>query len=130
MRIPKLVDTQAGQRWVVRYRDAAGWQSSQRFDEDVEAQKFALDLDRYGSARAEQMLYARLVPDASQAAKLNEWIDTYISTRSRASAGTRAKYRTSWLRSFGPRLGHLPIDQITGDDVARAVMDLSEVEGL
>jgi integrase len=130
MRTPKRVDTANGVRWVVRYRDAGNRQTSQRFDSEPEATKFCIDLDAYGPARAEQLLYARLEPAQSDVPTLDQWIDKYIATRSKASPGTRAKYRTNWARSFGPEIGNLPIDQVTGDDVARVVIKLSEVDEL
>lgn len=130
MRTPIKFDTARGERWQVRYRDTASRETSQRFDTEAEALKFCIDLDAYGVSRAEELLYERLSTPEGDIVTLDQWIEKYIRTRTKASAGTKAKYRTNWKRSFGEKIGGLPITKITADDVAEVVIWLSEEEEL
>ncbi len=131
MRTPKRCVTAKGDvRWRVRYRDASGVQTSVTDGSKVELEKFCLDLDAYGPTRAEELLFARLSDDAApDVIRLDDWVARYIATRSKASPGTREKYEQIWASSFGPEIGHLPIDQVTPEDIARVIIDLSENRG-
>lgn len=134
MRTPTSYTTAAGEmRWKVRYRRGStpkAPQTSQTFDGQPEALKFCIDLDAYGWSRAEELLYARLDVASSSTLTLDEWVESYIQTRSKATEGTKAKYRSNWARYFGKQIGRLPLDQVGPDDVARVMIDMSIRQGL
>lgn len=131
MRTPKMFDTDDGPRWRVRYR-RDGSQTTQTFTSEAEADKFCIDLDEYGAARADQMLYDRLAKDKAdaEAPALDDWIGTYLDDVCDANQATRDKYRRNYDLHISPVLGTLTLGQITDDDCRRLVRTLGEKKGL
>lgn len=129
MRTPKRFDTKNGPRWRVRYR-RDGRQTTQTFDTQAEADKFCIDLDAYGAATAEQMLYDRLAAIEVTTPTLDEWVATWLDDICDANAATRDKYRRMYARHISPMFGTLPIERITEDDCRRLVRALGETKQL
>lgn len=97
-------------------------QSSETFATKREADEFAKWLDALGPQGALDQLY-----EAEQQAAvptLDVLAGDYIALRTGITDGTRHTYERTWGRIWSPRLGHLPANRVTSDDVARAVNDL------
>lgn len=115
--------------WTVRFRYGVSektgkpGQTSETFDTKKEADRFALDLDRLGPQEALE----RLLESAQQTTvpTLNQLAADHIAHLTGIEEGTRKTYTRLWSRTWGPRIGNLPANRVTRDDVAKAVNDLS-----
>lgn len=125
---PEKYSTKAGKRWKVRYR-LNKRQTSQTFDNEPEALKFAIDLDAYGPERAEADLYDRLANIENPTPTLDAWLNVWLD-HSSASKGTRSKYARNYELHISDRLGTLPLNRIDRADAVAFVRHLSEEKEL
>lgn len=97
-------------------------QTSETFDTRREAERFAALLAAVGPQDA----LDKLAEDAQRAAvpTLDQIAADHIENLTGIEEGTRTTYRRLWERVWSPRLGYIAADQLTRDDVARAVNDL------
>lgn len=120
------VSRKTGYAWRVQARDA-GKMIQETFSgdnaRDVEraARQFAALTDRVGIAEARRIRDERTGAQRRGVPTLAQWATEYLDKaggKSReANDGTRAGYRAILDSSILPRLGELPIDAITEDDV-------------
>lgn len=99
-------------------------QSSETFPTKKRADEFATWVKKLGPQGALDMLY-----DSEQQATvptLDELATDYIALRPSVEPGTRKTYERLWARVWSPRLGSLPANRVTTDDIARAVIDLGD----
>lgn len=95
-----------------------GVQCYQTHDTITSAQKAAQLMDQIGVEAALEVIVARTENHTTPS--LREWCHEHIDTLTRASDGTKARYRRMVELDLGP-LGPLPIDAITESAVARWV---------
>ena len=109
-------------RFKVRYRHA-GKQSSQTFGTRKEAERFAVLLDALDPQGALDQLYdeaqLRDVPTLDQVAA------QHVEHLEGAGRAHKVKSQRLWERTWGPRLGRLPANRVTRDDLIRALDDLA-----
>lgn len=91
------------------------------------ARQFARLAERVGMGEAIRIRDERTNNSRrEQSPTLAEWIDTYLDKSTGILAavtdGTRATYRTIADTTIIPRLGELPVDSISDDDIARWVV--------
>lgn len=87
-----------------------------------QAEQFVKWLDALGAQGALDQLY-----ETEQQVKvptLDEVAADHIAHLTGIEEGTRTTYSRLWDRVWSPRLGHIPANRLTRDDVARAVNDL------
>lgn len=123
----KIERLQSG-RYKVRFRhgtNRAGTgprQASETFSTRRAAEDFARWLDALGPQDALDRLYAgeqqAAVPSLDQVAA------EHVGQLPGIEHGTRVQYERLWTRVWSPRFGTLPANQITRDDVNRAVNDI------
>ena len=97
-------------------------QTSESFPTKRAAERFAKWLDALGPQGALDQLY-----EAEQQAAvptLDEVAADHVEHLTGITDGTRLTYTRMWARVWSPRLGHLPVNRLTKDDVARAVNEL------
>jgi len=128
MRTPKRIARRDGtEAWQVRYR-LAGANRCQTIDGEDLAAEFCTWLSRYDASRAEDLLMAA-------------WPRTRTGPRCRRSTSgpiamsAPARRRPRGPRQmpqagFGKRFGDLPVDRLTPEDIATAIIEMSEDEGL
>lgn len=117
MKVPHGIEREvrvSGDRWRVRYRDAAGARRSRTFT----------DLDTAAAFQAQVRLAARAgdlgTLDAGRQLTRDfaaEWWRDYAATN--LTARTRAKYATCWNAHALGHLGHLPLRQVTPQVIGR-----------
>lgn len=106
-------------KWRVQFRiDGKGKQET--FETEKEATRFANAVDRVGGKVAREQLESRS-NRASHSPTLTEWTNKYLDPASGIltgiQPGTRDGYRRIADNGFLPRLGDIPIDEITHDDI-------------
>jgi len=111
--------------WQVRFRHA-GKERSQSFDNERDGKEFARLVDDLGPEHALRILSDR--SGAATAPPLAIWCAEYVDNLSGVQEGTRGRYRRIVETRLG-RLGKMPIDVITADDVAGWVNGLHGVSG-
>lgn len=116
--------------WTVRFRhgrNKAGTgkrQTSETFPTKREADRFARLLADLGAQGALDQLY-----EAEQQADvptLDVIAADHIALLTGIESGTRKTYERLWERVWSPRLGHLPANRVTTDDIRRAVNQLGD----
>lgn len=123
MRKPKALDTG---RYQVRFRHGVSpktgkpMNTSETFATMREATDFAKWLDALGPQGALDKLYAEGEQKADTPT-LDEIAEDHIASLSHVEPGTRHRYRGVWSRTWGPSVGHMPVDQVELDDL-RAVV--------
>lgn len=120
MRTP--TKTAAG-TWKVRFRYNQR-QTSETFDTRRAADRFCRLLDALGPAGALDQLYAG--DQAPDVPRLNAIAADHIAHLTGIEPGTRSRYLRMWDRIWSPRLGFLPANQVTRDDVALAINELAQ----
>lgn len=98
--------------------------TSETFPTKREAEQFAKWLDALGPQGALDQLY-----EAEQQATtptLDVIAADHIALLPSITPGTRNTYTRMWERIWSPRLGHLPANRVTADDVKRAVIALGD----
>lgn len=110
-------------RYKVRYRHA-GKQTSQTFDKAAEAKRFAQLLDALGPQRALDQLFEE--QQVGGTVDLNQIAADHIDLLTGVEPGTRLTYTRLWARTWGPLIGHIPANQLSRDDIARATNVLAE----
>ena len=56
---------------------------------------------------------------------LDEWAERYIDSRTGVTDGTRHNYRSTYRLTYGQHLGQMRLGQISRDDIARALNQLT-----
>lgn len=126
MRSPKRLDSG---RWQVRFRHGISpktgkpVEASESFDTKREAEEFAKALDLLGPVEALKRLYDG--EQASLAPTLDQIAADHIAHMEGAGKAHRIKSQRLWDRTWGPRIGSLRADQVTRDDLIRALDDLA-----
>lgn len=116
----RQVEQLASGKYKVRFR-YAGRQSSESFDRKSEAQKFAKMLDALGTQGALDWLATTDWTQADEVPSLDQVAADHIALLTGVEEGTRKTYTRLWARTWSPLLGGSPVDQLSRDDVARAV---------
>lgn len=110
-------------RYRVRFRHHDR-QTSETFDHLRDANKFAKLLSALGPDRARAELYGN--PTAlADTPTLNTVAADHIRYLTGIEDGTRLEYSRLWARTWGPLLGHLPVDLVSRDHVKDAVNTLA-----
>jgi integrase len=99
-------------------------QSSETFPTKRAAEDFARDLAALGPQGA----LDRLFEGEQQAAvpTLDTIAADHIALLTGIESGTRKTYERMWERVWAPRIGHLPANRVTADDIRRAVNQLGD----
>lgn len=98
-------------------------QTSETFDRKRDAEQFAVWLDALGTQGALDRLY-----DAEQKARtptLTQVAAEHIDHLEGAGAGHKLKMQRLWERTWGPRIGDLPADEVSRDRLVKALGDLA-----
>lgn len=114
----RAIEPTASGRFKVRFRHG-GRQTSETFDTRREAERFARWLGALGAQGALDQLYEG--ERAADVPRLNEVAEDHIKHLTKANDGTKLTYRRMWERTWGKHLGHLPVNQVTRDDLARVI---------
>jgi len=109
-------------RLQVRFR-LNGKQTSETFDTKREAEDFAKALDLLGPQGALNRLYEG--EQIATTPTLTQVATDHIDNLHEVEPGTRTKYRRTWDRTWGPRIGATPVDQITLDLLKKTFADLA-----
>lgn len=129
---PQRRSSKTGQTaWRVRFR-VNGRQRGETFYTEGSAQEFCDWIRIFGPARALELLATReqvTAPAAPASPTLDEWAERYIAALPGASGSTKAEYRSSYRHSFGRLLGHVRIDTLDREAVARAIGQLQKIGG-
>lgn len=122
------VARKTGYAWRVQARDASGKMRQETFkSEDARtaeraAEQFAKLAERVGITEASRIRDERAGSSRRRVPTLAEWAETYLDPAGglarAANPGTRAGYRAILDATILPRLGEMPIDAITDDDVS------------
>ena len=117
-------------RWKVRYRyglNKAGTgtrQCSEMFPTKRQADQFCAWLEALGPQGAIDQLYES--EQQATVPTLDALAADHIALLTGIEAGTRKTYERMWERVWSPRIGHLPANRITTDDIRRAVNQLGD----
>lgn len=99
-------------------------QTAEQFDTRKQAEQFARWLDALGPQGALDQLYA--AEQDATVPTLDRLAADHIEHLTGVEPGTRKTYTRLWDRTWGPRVGHIPANQIGRDDISRAVNDLAD----
>lgn len=100
---------------------------SASFPDMPSARRFEREVERFGPEHALDVLGRRTGTHLTSGVPLlREIVDHHIDHLTGVTPGTRAEYRRTAARSFLPKLGELPVDVITRDDVSKWVIWYSE----
>ncbi|MGI5222219.1 tyrosine-type recombinase/integrase [Nocardia sp. CA-290969] len=117
--------------WQVRYYIERGGKlrrTSQTFDDEVAAVRWAALLDRVGPERAESVLTAQLAAGAAATMTIGQWLRRYADRLTGIEEETRRKYVRFIERDVDPFMGGLPIGAYTEElDAAWVVYLETEV---
>jgi len=114
--------------WQVRYtitRAGRPVATSQVFDDEVAAARWAGLLDRVGPERAEAILLAQLGVEASPTITVADWLRRYADRLQGVEDATRARYHRYIDLDVAPFFGDLPIGAYTEDLDAAWVLYLA-----
>lgn len=116
---PKIITLTDGRiRYRVRFRlGATGSPVSETFDTPEGAYKFIELIERVGGAEARRIRAASDRSHDSTPTLRTAFTEHLDALAASATPGTIDSYRAVAERTWLPRLGHLPIDQITEEDV-------------
>lgn len=114
-----------GTSYTVLYRHE-GKQRSDRFDTRKQAERHVERIKRLGVDAARRILHAERESNPEHMPTVAEQLDRHISSLSGVQADTVTSYRTIAKQVAGTALGHLPLDAVTRDDVARWVREQQE----
>lgn len=116
---PKPVKRRDGTlRWRVQFREHRGSSpTTETFDTPEEAQRFIDYADRFGWTEARRLRDGMLSHDLD-IPTLGEWFEQHLEAlASHATPGTVAGYRTEAARTWLPRLGSIPLDILTREQI-------------
>ena len=99
-------------------------QASETFDTRRDALEFCGWLDALGPQGAIDQLYA--AEQQAAVPTLDAIAADHIALLTGIESGTRKTYERLWDRIWSPRLGHLPANRVTADDIRRAVNALGD----
>jgi integrase len=102
--------------WQVRYTITRGGRrtpTSQTFDDEVAAVRWAALLDRVGPERAESVLAAQLEAAAAAELTVGEWLRRYAARLTGIEEATRHKYMRYIERDVDPFMGSMPVGAYT-----------------
>lgn len=102
----------------VRYRHG-GRQTTTSFDDPAQAVAFQQNVDRFGSAKALEILNANQPADALTVA---QWVEKHIDTRTGITKGVVARYRRILDLDIAPSIGGIPLASLKSEDVAEWVL--------
>lgn len=118
-----------GYAWRVQARDDQRKMRQETFYGDdprtveAAARPFGQLVDRVGITEAARIRDARDAQSGNQVPTLAEWIDSYLDPEAGLltgiSPGTREAYRRMAAATIKPRLGELPVNEVTDLDVTR-----------
>jgi integrase len=116
--------------WRVRFR-INGKQIGETFYSPHAAGEFCDWIRLFGPARALELLRAQtpVVDTSAVIPTLDEWAARYIDSLAGASGSTKAGYRSSYRHSFGKHLGHIRLDLIDRETIARTIGTLQKTGG-
>lgn len=122
----RRVSSDGTEAWNVRFRvaGAKSRETSKTFLTYDAAARFARLLDDVGPKRALEILEARAVSD-DRMPTVASWCAAHIEHLSGVQDDTRKRYEAYVRRDLG-RLGHMPLDAVTHEDVSRWVNDMSK----
>lgn len=122
----RKIETLPSGRYKVRFR-RGGKETSMTFSTKPKAVQFVkwLDALRVEGAVAQQAAAGKR-PVESSAPTLDLVAADHIEHLTGVEHGTRVRYSRMWQRTWGPLIGGTRADQLTKDDVARAVNKLGE----
>lgn len=124
------VDSSSHTTYKVRFRHGISpttgrpLQTSESFSERKDAEQFAKWLDAVGPQAALDLLYAG--DQAKTVPVLDDVAAAHIEHLTGIEDGTRLGYTRLWGRTWSPLLGQLRADQVSADDVRRAVNELAK----
>jgi integrase len=113
----------------VRTRNAAGRQTSERFDTKREAETFAKRVERVGGPAAIAERARRDRADADYVPTLREWLPQHIEQLTGVTDRTRLDYAAMAARTWLPIIGDLPLDGIDRAAISKTINAL-ERQGL
>lgn len=99
-------------------------QVSETFATKKDAQQFAVWLDVLGPQGALDQLYEE--EEQAYVPTLDQVAADHIEHLTGIEDGTRLGYTRLWGRTWSGRIGHIPANRLTKDDVAMAVNDLAK----
>lgn len=114
-----------GTTYAVLYRHERK-QRSDTFADRRSAERHAERVERLGPEAAARILDAEIKSDPEQMPTVAQQLDRHISGLSGVQTDTIKSYRTIAKQISASTLGHLPIDAVTRDDVARWVREQQE----
>lgn len=100
-------------------------QCSETFDTEKQAEQFALWLEADGPQGALDRLYA--AEQQSDVPNLDQLAADHIEHLTGIERGTRLTYQRLWDRSWSPRIGSLPANQVNQDHIRKAINELGEL---
>jgi integrase len=109
-------------RWKVRFR-LNKQETSETFDSERAARRFAKVLDAVGPQAAIDELYEGIRGDGTPT--LSQVAGDHIEHLTSVTDGTRLKYTRIWDKVWAPLIGGLRADKVTKDAISRAVITLS-----
>jgi integrase len=115
--------------YFVRTRNAAGRQTSERFDTKAEAERFAKRVERVGGPAAIAERARRDRADSDYVPTLAEWLPQHIEQLTGVTERTRLDYAAMAARTWLPILGDMPLDSIDRAAVA-ATINALDAKGL
>jgi integrase len=118
--------------WQVRYtinRNGRPVATSQPFDDEAAAVRWAALLDRVGPERAESVLAAQLATSSAAELTIGEWLRRYAARLTGIEEATRKKYVRFIERDIDEFMGALPLAAYTEDLDAAWVSYLVEEVG-
>jgi integrase len=126
MRKVESVELATGEiRYKVRFR-YRGTQTSERFNNHRQAERFAAWLEVLGpQAALDQLAADEGEGPRSDIPSLNQVAAEHFAILTDVTNGTRLNYQRLWSRTWGKRIGDLPADAITRDVVAKTIIDLA-----
>ena len=95
----------------------AGEQRSESFVDEGGALEFQALVDHIGGARAVAVRNARAARTEPQIPLLRSWLEDHVRLATHIEVGTKSEYRRLAARTWLPRLGEMPLDAISRDDV-------------
>lgn len=111
-----------GTTYSVLYRQDSR-QRSRTFTDLVSAQRHAERIERLGIDAADRILDAETRSDPEKMPTVAQLLDRHIDGLSGVQSDTIKSYRTIAKQIAATPLGHLPIDTVTRDDVARWIRE-------
>lgn len=120
-------DGAKGTTWAVLFRQG-GKQRSSTFDNEVAALRHLERIERFGVDAAERLLDAEMRSDPDRSPSVAELVDRHIDALSGVQSDTIRTYRQMQKKLAATPLGHLPIDVVGREDIAKWIRDQQDGE--